>query len=75
MSNQKTRYAIEHEDRLTKDEYYGPVWAITTSDGPGRAGSVILVPDPGDGSALPLARLVVELLNGLDGIPVTLPKW
>ncbi len=47
------------------DEYYGPLWHICRA-GDGSLShhrSVVMVPDPGDGSAGPFAKSIVDLLN------------
>ena len=47
-----------------KSEFYGPCWEIVVFDDDPRADPVAIIPDPGDGSAAPLARRVLALLNG-----------
>lgn len=43
-----------------KDEFYGPCWQI---DRTGDPQPTVIVPDPGDGSAHPLALRILALLN------------
>jgi hypothetical protein len=44
-------------------EHYGPVWEIRMSSEPRHHDPVVIIPDPGDGSAERLARKILELLN------------
>ncbi len=46
-----------------KDEYYGPGWFICHTDDTGAIAPVVIVPDPGDGSARPLADKILALLH------------
>lgn len=69
------KYAISNDSRHLAAggplnmEYYGPAWAIA------EAGSscsyattpLVIVPDPGDGSAAALAAEILRCLNGAAG--------
>jgi len=47
-----------------EDSYYGPAWLIIKADESARPiNEVVVIPDPGDGSAEPLARKILSLLN------------
>ena len=55
-------YRIEGRDaagRLLDTEYYGACWLVAEM---GKQFAV-LIPDPGDGSALPLAEKIMKFLN------------
>lgn len=45
-----------------KEEYYGPCWQIIRPGDP--LTPAVIVPDPGDGSAKPLADRTLAMLNG-----------
>jgi hypothetical protein len=51
-----------------QNEYYGAAWVIHRPPS-GPLEPVVLVPDPGDGSAEPLARKILALLNCGGGEP------
>jgi hypothetical protein len=63
------RYLIVGEDRLAaglpplKSEYYGPSWVIQRTGARDITDPIVIIPDPGDGSAGSLARQILKLLN------------
>ena len=65
MTDRSNEYAFLDARTLpgggpTVDEHYGPAWQIV---GPtGDHSPVVIVPDPGDGSAKPLADRILLLL-------------
>lgn len=65
-----TKYLISNDGRRLpaggplKAEYYGPAWEIAR---PGRPQApVVIIPDPGDGTARPLAARILAMLE-VDG--------
>ena len=47
-------------ERPLKAEFYGPCWQIFDSD---PSESLVIIPDPGDGSAGSLAIRILDLMN------------
>jgi hypothetical protein len=80
MSDPEKRYAILNDGRRLPtggpllSEYYGPTWNISVAGGPDLADSAVIVPDPGDGSALPLAERIVDFLNSMGRESSTAPR-
>jgi hypothetical protein len=50
-----------------KNECYGPMWEIYRTGDTENGSSVVIIPDPGDGSAEPLARKILDFLNAAGG--------
>ena len=67
--NDKNKYSIFDDGRRLPSggplvgEFYDSAWQIQLEDASCYGTPVVLIMDPGDGSAEPLARRIMELLN------------
>jgi hypothetical protein len=62
-------FFIAEKTNPLKTEHYGPSWTIRHTDSRNDTDPVVIVPDPGDGSARHLAERILSLLNSSEWGP------